>query len=282
MKSKSRINYLNLSKIIGVSLLFISLNFVVLIENFTMNISSAEEDTFPFPGQYNTYQITQTIGSIIASSGTLTVSYDNYLNNTAIFGSFHIEVTSLLEFYNESADGSENLNTRHLYIDSSDTYMIYIFMEYFFIWVEGEVTPTPMWIFPQDLELNRSVKFWNYYGNCSQRQSISIMDKYHEVFVFRVKAIDLNMTLMYGKARNNSTDWYGLLYYMSASFFEPVQNRILHAYFKLIDTNAELLPLDELNQKNILAVTISFYSLIVVGSIIIRVRRRRELIGGEV
>jgi len=90
------------------------------------------------------------------------------------------------------------------------------------------------------------------------------------------------MTLMYGFARHNLSSWYGMLFYMSASFYEPNQGRMLHAYFKLVSTNAELLPLGELNKKNILSITLSFYSVVIVGSIIVRLKKRRDLIGGEV
>jgi len=271
--------------------LFIS--FVVLSTTFSAQSSmysspsefrAEEEDEinqFPFVGQYNVYEVTQTVEGFVAASGTLTVNYLSMLNETAIYGRFRIEITSVIEFYNESAVGSENLNTRHLYIDSSNTYMIYLFMEYFFEWEPGVVTPTPMWVFPQDLEVNKTVKFWNYYGNCTKSQSILIMEKYYEVFVFRLSTPELNMTLMYGYARHHSTPWYGMLFYMSASFYEPTQERMLHAYFKLSSTNAELLSLGELNKKNILTITLSFYSFVLLGSIVIRVRRRRDLIGGE-
>ncbi|MHA1630497.1 MAG: hypothetical protein ACTSXO_05765 [Candidatus Heimdallarchaeota archaeon] len=244
--------------------------------------TEANENQFPFVGQYNVYEVTQTTDILVAASGTLSVNYLSMLNETAIYGRFRIEITSVIEFYNESAVGSENLNTRHLYIDSSNTYMIYLFMEYFFDWIPGEVTPTPIWIFPQDMQVNKTVKFWNYYGNCSKSQSILIMEKYYEVFVFRLQTPELNMTLMYGFARHNLSSWYGMLFYMSASFYEPNQGRMLHAYFKLVSTNAELLPLGELNKKNILSITLSFYSVVIVGSIIVRLKKRRDLIGGEV
>ncbi|MBN1328082.1 MAG: hypothetical protein JXA54_01300 [Candidatus Heimdallarchaeota archaeon] len=263
--------------------------FCILIFNtsnldiFPSQQSQAETiDTFPFVDQYMTYEVTQTTGSLIASSGTLTVRYLYMINESAIFGTFHVDVISLIEVYNETAVGSENLNTRHLYIDADNTYIIYIFMVYFFEWLDGISTPTPMWIFPHDLHVNHTTRFWNYTATCLKSQSISIMDRYYEVFVYRTYGSYLNMTLMYGLARNGNSEWYGLLFYMSGSFFEPVTLRKMNAYFKLSKTNAELFPLDEINSRNILTVTISFYSTIIVGSIVYRVKKRKDLIGGEI
>ncbi|HUT79693.1 MAG TPA: hypothetical protein VMZ29_00705 [Candidatus Bathyarchaeia archaeon] len=270
------------SQLLALIFCFLTIN-ILNINSYTYWQNQTEtDDTFPFVDQYMIYDITQTTGSLIASSGTLTVRYLYMINETAIFGSFHVDVISLIEVYNETALGSENLNTRHLYIDADDTYIIYLFMVHFFEWPEGIATPTPMWIFPQDLQADRSTRFWNYTATCSKSQSISIMDRYYEVFVYRTYGPSLNMTLMYGLARNGNSEWYGLLFYMSGSFFEPATNRIMNAFFKLSDTNAELYPLEEINSRNILTVTISFYSIVIVGSIVYRFKKRKDLIGGEI
>ena len=231
----------------------------------SLNSKAQNDNQFPFVGQEMQYEITQSTGSIISSSGTLDIKYLSMINETLIYGLFHVEVTSIIKYYNESAIGIENLNTRHLQIDADDTYIIFLFMVYFFEWPEGVVTPTPVWVFPHDIHVNSSVKFWNYTTICSKSQSISIMDKYYEVFVFRQYGTILNMTLMFGYAKHNNSEWYGLLFYMSGVFFEPVTQTKISAFFKLANTNAELKPLDELNRKNIISITISFYSTIILG-----------------
>ncbi|MHA1213016.1 MAG: hypothetical protein ACTSSH_11190 [Candidatus Heimdallarchaeota archaeon] len=263
-------------RLFSIAFCYISINLLPIDSNQLPSLKAESADQFPFVGQRMLFEVTQTTGSLIASSGTLEVNYHSMMNATAIYGSFHVEVISLIEVYNETADGNENLVNRHLNIDSSDTYIIYIFMEYFFEWVPGEVTPTPMWLLPEDLEVNQSVKFWNYYGNCSKSQSISIMDSYYEVFVYRIITGSLNMTLMYGQARHNqdSSEWHGLLFYMSAKFIEPSTNRQLNAYL--------LNPMAEINKRNIITVTAAFYSIITIGAVVYRVRKRRDLVGGEV
>ncbi|NHJ41334.1 MAG: hypothetical protein FK731_14980 [Asgard group archaeon] len=245
-------------------------------------IHSQSEDQFPFVGQKSIYEITQTTGSIIAASGTLTLTYNSMLNVSNIRGSFHVDVLTLVEYYNETAFGNENLNTRALYIDAGDTSIIQIFMVYFFEFIDDTTKATPMWVFPEDLQLNKTIAFWNYTAICSKSQSIAIMDKYYEVFVFRIYGSMVNMTLMYGYGKHGTSDWYGLLFYMSGTYFEPAINRRMNAYFKLASTNVELLPLDELNKATIFSITASFYSIVFVGTVVYRIKTRKELIGGEV
>ena len=271
---------------------------IIILTMFTINFISvdsytideelitynAEEDTqFPFVNQKTVYTITQSVGVFEESSGTLTVEYLHMINESSIFGTFHVLVISDLGlfYYNETAVGSENLDTRHLYINAKDTYIINLFMVHFFEWPEGEVTPTPMWVFPSDLEVGKSTNFWNYTATCLRSESIHILDKYYEVFIYKSIGPYLNMTLLYGLARNQNSDWYGLLFYMSGSFYDPSRGDRMSASFMISETNVELFPLDELNENTILITTISFYSVIVVGSIIFRLKRRRELVGGE-
>lgn len=235
---------------------------------------------FPFVGQKNIYQVTQKTAGIPAASGTLTVTYDEMLDENEIHGYFNVEVVSIIDFYNETASGSENIQTRHLNIDASHTYIINLFMVYFFDW--SSLTPTPMWIFPHEIGLGNTVQFWNYTATCYESQPIGLMDKYFEVFVFRAEGDFLDMTLMYAYARHGDSDWYGLVIYMSGSFLEPSLGGQMEATFKLEETNAELLPLGELNRNTILITTLSFYSVVIVGSIIYRFKSRRDLIGGEV
>ncbi|MHA1556389.1 MAG: hypothetical protein ACTSPM_05570 [Candidatus Heimdallarchaeota archaeon] len=235
---------------------------------------------FPFVGQETTYDVIQTTAGIPAATGTLKVYYDRMLDNSSIHGFFDVEVVSLIEYYNESADGSENLETRHLNIDATDTYIIDLFMVHFFSW-EG-ITPTPMWIFPDDVKVNATVKFWNYTTTCKASHSISFNDKSYEVFIFRTNGTLLDMTLMYGFGRHGESDWYGLLFYMSGSFYEPYLGSRMEATFKLTETNVDLIPLDELNRNVILATTISFYSVVLIGTFTYRFKTRRDLIGGEI
>ncbi len=235
---------------------------------------------FPFVGQETTYDVIQTTAGVPAATGTLKVHYDRMLDNSSIHGFFDVEVVSLIEYYNESADGSENLETRHLNIDATDTYIIDLFMVHFFSW-EG-ITPTPMWIFPDDVKVNATVKFWNYTTTCKASHSISFNDKSYEVFIFRTNGTLLDMTLMYGFGRHGESDWYGLLFYMSGSFYEPYLGSRMEATFKLTETNVELIPLDELNRNVILATTISFYSVVLIGTFTYRFKTRRDLIGGEI
>ncbi len=243
----------------------------------------AEDETpnqFPFVGQETTYEVIQTTAGVPAASGTLKVHYDRMLDSTSIHGFFDVEVISLIEYYNESADGSENLETRHLNIDASDTYIIDLFMVHFFSW-EG-ITPTPMWVFPDDVKVNATVKFWNYTTTCKASHSVSFNDRNYEVFVFRTNGTLLDMTLMYGFGRHGESDWYGLLFYMSGSFYEPYLGSRMEATFKLKETNVELIPLAELNRNVILVTTISFYSVVLIGTVTYRFKTRRDLIGGEI
>ncbi|NHK31008.1 MAG: hypothetical protein FK730_06625 [Asgard group archaeon] len=283
MKSRSSSKIL-LKKIllqISIVLLFsISLHQITL-PDFAIT-KAQSDDQFPFVGQESVYEITQTTGSIIAASGILSLTYHSMLNVSNIRGSFHVDVVSLLEYYNETAEGNENLNTRALYIDAGDTSIIQIFMVFFFEFIDDTTKATPMWVFPNDLQLNKTVQLWNYTATCSKSQSISIMDQYFEVFVFRLYGSLVNMTLMYGYGRHGSSDWYGLLFYMSGTYFEPTLDRRMTAYFKLSSTNVELRPLDEINKITIYSITASFYSVVFVGTIVYRVKTRRELIGGEV
>ena len=129
------------------------------------------------------------------------------VDDITIHGNFHIVVTSIVAYYDEIANGTENLETRHLRIDASDTYMIYLFMVYFFDWTS--LSPTPMWLLPSEVAVNTEAQFWNYTATCQQSQSIALMNKYYEVFVFRVNGSMLDLTLMYGYARHGNSDWYG-------------------------------------------------------------------------
>ncbi|MBK5111998.1 MAG: hypothetical protein KGD59_03790 [Candidatus Heimdallarchaeota archaeon] len=240
-----------------------------------------EEELFPFVGMNLLYDVTQSTGSIIAASGSLSIEYLTMLDETHIFGEFHVEVVSPVDFYNETTGGSEDLLTRHLDINTENTYIIWLFWEYFFD-RSDEIIPTPMWVFPRDLEYNTTVKIQNYTSITTSSESISIMDKYYEVFVHRTYGSTLNMTLLYGYARHGTSDWYGVLFYMAGYFVEPVTDRRMAVFFKLRETNAELLPLKSINQNTILSITITFYGVVIGGAIIYRVRKRRELVGGEV
>ena len=276
-----------ITKIFAIVVFLVVIPRLAPIRSFVQSNSSliplAEDVTpnqFPFVGQETTYDVVQTTAGIPAATGTLKVSYDEMLDDTRIHGNFNVEVISIIEYYNESADGSEDLETRHLNIDAADTYIIDLFMVHFFSW-EG-ITPTPMWIFPEDIKVNSTVKFWNYTTTCKTSHSIAFSDQYYEVFVFRTNGSLLDMTLMYGFARHGSSDWYGMLFYMSGSFYEPYIGSRMEATFKLAETNAELIPLGELNRSVILATTVSFYSVVLVGTFIYRIKTRRELIGGEI
>ncbi len=240
-----------------------------------------EEDQFPFVGMKLLYDITQSTGSIIAASGTLSIEYLTMLDDTHIFGEFRVEVVSPLDFYNETTGGSEDLLTRHLDIATENTYIIWLFWDYFFDRTE-EIIPTPMWVFPQDLVYNSTVKIQNYTSTTTRSESISIIEKYYEVIMFRTYGSTLNMTLLYGYARHGNSDWYGVLFYMAGYFIEPITDRRMAVFFKLRETNAELLPLKEINQNTIFSITITFYGVVIVGTIIYRLRKRRELVGGEI
>lgn len=238
-----------------------------------------DEDQFPFVGQYMVYEVVQTAAGIPASSGTLTVRYDRMEDNNTIHGIFQVEVVSIIEYYNETADGTENLENRHLVIHAEETYLIDLFMVHFFEWTS--LTPTPMWILPHEIAIGANVYFWNYNSTCVQSQSIPFNDKFYEVFVFRTQGEELNMTLMYSYARHISGEWHGLLTYMSANLIQPSFEGVLQATFKLVDTNAELLALGEINRNSILYTAISFYSVVIIGFIAYRIKKRKDLIGGE-
>jgi hypothetical protein len=259
---------------------------ISLQQNKLFDITSSKaqsDDQFPFVGQESVYDITQYAGSIRASSGILALSYYSMLNSSNIKGRFHVDVLSLLEYYNETAEGHENLNTRALYIDAGDTSIIQIFMVFFFEFNEEDTTKaTPMWVFPNDLQINKTIQFWNYTATCSKSQSIPIMDKYYEVFVFRIYGSMVNMTLMYGYGKHGSSDYYGLLFYMSGEYYDPALDVRMTAFFKLSSTNVELRPLDEINKATIFSITGTFYSIVFVGAIVYRIKTRKELIGGEV
>jgi hypothetical protein len=154
---------------------------ISLQHNKLFDITSSEaqsDDQFPFVGQESVYDITQYAGSIKAASGILSLSYYSMLNASNIKGRFHVDVLSLLEYYNETAEGNENLNTRALYIDAGDTSIIQIFMVFFFEFIDDTTKATPMWVFPNDLQVNKTIQLWNYTATCSKSQSIPIMDKY--------------------------------------------------------------------------------------------------------
>jgi len=240
-----------------------------------------EQDLFPFVGMNLLYDVTQSTGSIIASSGTLSIEYLTMLDETRIFGEFRVEVISPIDFYNETTGGSEDLLTRHLDVDTENTYIIWLFWDYFFNRTE-QVVPTPMWIFPSDCQINSTVRIQNYTSTTTRSESITILDSSYEVFIFRPYGSALNMTLLYGYARHGTSDWYGLLFYMAGYFVEPITERRMVVFFKLRETNAELLPLDVINKNTILSITITFYGVVIIGAIIYRVRKRRELVGGEV
>ncbi|HUU77798.1 MAG TPA: hypothetical protein VMX55_05590 [candidate division Zixibacteria bacterium] len=242
------------------------------------NIDS--ENQFPFVGQYMIYEVVQTAAGIPAASGKLTVSYDSMVDETTIHGIFHVEVVSLIEYYNETADGTENLENRHLVIHAEKTYLIDLFMVHFFKWTS--LTPTPMWILPQDIKIGANVHFWNYNSTCFDSQSITLNENFYEVFIYRTQGEELNMTLMYSYARHGLGEWHGILTYMSANIIQPSFEGILQATFKLAETNAELLSLGELNRNSILYTAISFYSVVIIGSTIYRLKKRRDLIGGEI
>lgn len=252
------------------------------VETNPMTVNAQEEkELFPFVGMELLYDITQSTGNIIAASGTLSIKYLTMLDETHIFGEFHVEVVSPLDFYNETTGGSEDLITRHLDIATENTYIIWLFWDYFFDRTE-EIVPTIMWVFPRDLVFNSTVKIQNYTTTTTRSESISILDKYYEVFVFRTYGSTLNMTLLYGYARHGRSDWYGLLFYMGGYFIEPVTERRMAVFFKLRETNAELLPLKDINQNTIFSITITFYGVVIIGTIIYRLRKRRELVGGEI
>ena len=252
------------------------------VETNPMTVNAQEEkELFPFVGMELLYDITQSTGSIIAASGTLSIKYLTMLDETHIFGEFHVEVVSPLDFYNETTGGSEDLITRHLDIATENTYIIWLFWDYFFDRTE-EIVPTIMWVFPRDIVFNSTVKIQNYTSTTTRSESISILDKYYEVFVFRTYGSTLNMTLLYGYARHGSSDWYGLLFYMAGYFIEPVTERRMAVFFKIRETNAELLPLKDINQNTIFSITITFYGVVIIGTIIYRLRKRRELVGGEI
>ena len=243
-------------------------------------IQANASDQFPRVGQKMSYEVTSSAASFIQSSGKLDVEYHSMSDNNTITGSFHVEINAIIEYYNETAYGTEDIDNRNLTINKEGTYLIDLFMYYFFDWT-GNISPTPMWIFPENIAVNESVQFWNYTITCLQSQSIPLMGKYYEVFVFRTKGSFLDMTLMYGFAKNGNSDWYGLLFYYKASFIEPSQDLYMEAVFILAETNAILLPLRKLNRNIILITAISFYSVAVIGFIVFRIRKRRDLIGGE-
>ncbi|NHJ47635.1 MAG: hypothetical protein FK733_07595 [Asgard group archaeon] len=276
-------NYLQhkLTVVIVAISLITALNFGLFSGDYVIT-NAQQENQFPYSGQYMHYDITQTTGGFVTSSGSLTLTYHHMLNATTIFGSFHVEVLSLIAYYNETAIGTENINTRNLFIDADDTEIIYLFMVYFFEFNDGVTRATPMWIFPEDMQKNRSIEFWNYTATCDQSQSISILDHYYEVFVFRIFGSMLNMTMMYGYAKHGESDWYGVLFYMSGTYYEPDIDRRMTAYFRISSTNLELRPLEEINTTTIFSITASFYSIVIVGTIVYRLKTRKELIGGEV
>lgn len=279
-------NRIPIKTTIKVLLMIFCIFFVNVTSKFVETNSIAvnaqeEEDQFPFVGMKLLYDITQSTGSIIAASGTLTIEYLTMLDDTHIFGEFRVEVVSPLDFYNETTGGSEDLLTRHLDIATENTYIIWLFWDYFFDRTE-EIIPTPMWVFPQDLVYNSTVKIQNYTSTTTRSESISIIEKYYEVIMFRTYGSSLNMTLLYGYARHGNSDWYGVLFYMAGYFIEPITDRRMAVFFKLRETNAELLPLKEINQNTIFSITITFYGVVIVGTIIYRLRKRRELVGGEI
>jgi len=250
------------------------------ISNENLELQANAADQFPFVGQKTVYEVTSTAEALLQSSGTLAVEYHRMADESKIIGSFHVEINAIIEYYNETAYGTENIDNRNLTINQEGTYLINLFMFYFFDW-SGNTTPTPMWIFPENIAVNETVQFWNYTSLCLESRSIPLMGKYYEVFVFRSKGSFLDMTLMYGFARHGNSGWYGLLFYYKASFIEPSRDMFMEAVFILKDTNVELLPLKKLNRSIIVASAVAFYSITIIGFVVYRVRKRRDLIGGE-
>ncbi|NHJ33422.1 MAG: hypothetical protein FK732_11220 [Asgard group archaeon] len=261
-------------------LLFVNLTSKIVEKNPAIVDAQEDDDQFPFVGMTLLYDIIVSISGAAPDSGTLSIEYLTMLDETHIFGEFRV-VVLFPSFYNETTGGSEDLLTRHLDINTENTYIIWLFWDYFFDRTE-EIVPTPMWVFPQSLEINSTTKIQNYTSTTTTSESISILDKYYEVFVYRTYGSALNMTLLYGYAMHGNSDWYGLLFYMAGYFVEPVTERKMAVYFKLRDTNAILLPLDEINQNTIFTITITFYGVVIVGALIYRVRKRREMVGGEI
>jgi hypothetical protein len=253
---------------------------LILISDKKPAIQANGSNQFPFVGQKMIYDVTSTAENLLQSDGTLEVEYHRMSDESTIVGSFHVEINAIIEYYNETAFGSENIENRNLTINQEGTYLINLFMYYFFDWT-GNVTPTPMWIFPENIAINETVQFWNYATTCIESRSIPLMGQYYEVFVFRSKGSFLDMTLMYGFAKNGDSGWYGLLFYYKAFFIEPSRDLFMEAAFILADTNAELLPLKKLNRSIILITAVSFYSVAIIGFIVFRIRKRRDLIGGE-
>jgi hypothetical protein len=250
--------------------------------SFNPNQENGTDYSFPFVGQKTTYHIVQRTADLVAATGTLTVEYNKMYDENTITGDLYVELQSIIQYYNESADGWENLENRNLEIDASNTYLINLFMVYFFEW--SEWTPTPLWIFPSEIAAGEVVQFWNYTLKCEKSESIGIMDKDYEIFAYKAENDTyLDLTLMYGYASaDRNSEKYGLLFYMSASFYEPTINDYLTATFILQETNAVLYPLRVLNRNVILWSTISFYTTVIIVVIIYRLKTRRELVGGEV
>ena len=246
-----------------------------------LSINDETPNQFPFVGQTMVYDVVQTAAGVQGAFGKLTVEYDSMVNDTVIHGNFYVDVISVIEYYNECADGSENLVNRHLIINADGTYLIYLFMKYFFNWT-GPIVPTPMWIQPDEIAIGASVQFWNYTVNCYESHSIALMEKYYEVFIFRVRGPWLDMTLMYSQASHGESGLYGMLVYMSGIYEHPSISSKLQATFKLVETNATLHPLRELNRSIIMSTAISFYSVVIVGAFVFRIKTRKDLIGGEV
>ena len=253
---------------------------LILIQDEKPEIQANGSGQFPFVGQKMEYDVTSTAENLLQSDGKLEVEYHRMTEESIIIGSFHVEINAIIEYYNETAYGSENIDNRNLTINQEGTYLINLFMFYFFDW-SGNVTPTPMWVFPENIGLNKTAQFWNYTTTCIESHSIPLMGRYFEVFVYLSQGSYLDMTLMYGFAKNGDSGWYGLLFYYKASFVEPSRDLSMEAVFILSDTNVELLPLKKLNRSVILITAVSFYSVAVIGFIVFRIRKRRDLIGGE-
>lgn len=251
------------------------------LERTPLSVDAQEEhDLFPYVGMSMTYDIVVSTGGLAPDSGTLEIEYLTMLDETRIFGEFRVLVF-FPSFYNETTGGSEDLLTRHLDVNTDNTYIIWLFWDYFFNRTE-QIVPTPMWIFPNDCKINATIGVQNYTSTTTRSEAITIMDKSYEVFVFKTFGSRFNMTLLYGYAMHGTSERYGLLFYMAGYFIEPVTERRMAVFFKLRETNADLFPLDVINKNTIVAISISFYGVIIIGATTYRIKKRRELVGGEV
>ncbi|MEA2071623.1 MAG: hypothetical protein U9O98_10085 [Asgard group archaeon] len=244
------------------------------------NTDDPTPNQFPFVGQEMVYDIVQKTSGVISASGTLTIFYDKMVDSSTIHGTFHVLVESILDYYDERANGTENILNRELEINAMDTYIINLFMVSFFNFTG--YSPSPLWILPNEIQVNATTQFWNYTATCEKTHSLNIMNNDYQVFEFRANGTAVELTLMYGFAKHGDSDWYGLLFYLGGRFYEPYIGGYMNANFILSETNAELNNLGEINRNTIIITTFSFYSLVVFGIITFRFYNRRDLVAGEV